>query len=191
MTQFKFGIIWTVFITILFIIAFFNILPIPQVSIRLALFFIVLEGIGVFCIANGYAAILKNKKTDKYGINTFGRILDIASTGNMIGGEPELKASVVVYMPKLNSIQVFEEVIGSAPAKYDVGMYVNVKQYSDDVNIVSTVNKEAIPPSVIEKINDKNFKEDVVLDENGEVVKSVGKKYDNSRYIKTFTNVDW
>ena len=146
MTQFRFGLVWTLFITILFLLVCLSAVPVAHISIRLALFFILLEGIGIFCIANGYAAILKNRKTDKFGSNTYGRILDISSTGNATGGEPELQATVVVYMPKSNSVQLFEEVIGPAPSKYDVGKYVSVKQYSDDINILSVVNKETIIP---------------------------------------------
>ena len=196
MTQFKFGLTWIIAVTIIFAAVYLNLVPVPQmtdISTGVSLLFILLEGIGVYCTVSGLTVVSKEKRTAKMGTRTFGRILDISATDNVVGSVPELIASIVVYVPTINKVYLFEENIGKGPSKYDVGMYVVVKQYEDNVSILEITEKEKIPQSVVTMINNGNFKEDNFIDENGEVVKNIGFAgiYDNSRYIKTFTNADW
>ena len=79
MSKLKYGIIWTVFTTIVFAIVLF----IPgedrggaDMSAGLFLFFIFFEYIGIQMIRSGAKKVIANKKTDGYGNLVFGRILD-------------------------------------------------------------------------------------------------------------------
>ena len=139
MFHFKFGLAWTCLTTAVLIWMIF----IPQetrtggpMSIPLALFLVLLEGVGVYFIVQGLEMIIKDKNTDKFGDHTIGRILDISPTGYDANGRPELKATVVAYLPEYNIAKVFYEIIGVAPAKFDVGSYVTLKYFDNDVNIL-------------------------------------------------------
>ncbi len=201
MLQFKFGLAWTCLTTAVLIWMVF----IPQetrtggpMSIPLALFLVALEGVGVYFIVKGLETVIKDRKTDKFGDQTIGRILDISPTGSDVNGRPELKATIVAYLPEYSIAKVFYEIIGTAPAKIDVGSYVTLKYFDDDVNIIKKLAEENVPENIAKVINEKHFKTNIKLDKNGEAIDvskvnipDVANLVGASEYLESFDDTDW
>ncbi len=124
-----------------------------EVNLASIPFVLLFEVIGIKLIISGAKTIIKDKKTDKYGISTYGVIKDILETGSYVNGIPELKAEILVYLPYENTTKVFYEIIGLAPEKYNIGEFVLLSHYEDDVNIVETTEPKFIPSDILEKLN--------------------------------------
>lgn len=157
MFRFKFGLIWTLFTSIIF--GFVIFVPADErngaeMSFGLGLFFLLFEAIGIFMLVSGIKQILKDKKTSKYGIEAYGRILRIFPTGASANGVPELQAEIGTYIPDTGETREFTEITGFKPL-YDVGDYLLLKYYEDDVNIVQRLEKNEVPVHFLEIINSK------------------------------------
>ena len=102
----------------------------------------------------GAKTVIKDKKTDKYGISTYGLIINISETGSYVNNNPELRADILTYLPYENTTRTFKEIIGFAPPKYEIGTYVLLNHHEDDVNIVQSTDKNFIPSDVLEKLGE-------------------------------------
>jgi hypothetical protein len=105
-------------------------------------------------IVAGIKTVIKDKKTDKYGISTYGLITNISETGSYVNNNPELRADILTYLPYEGTTKTFKEIIGFAPPKYDIGTYVLLNQHEDDVNIVQSTDKNFIPRDILEKLSE-------------------------------------
>ncbi len=195
MFELLFGIFWllitmSVSIPLLFFLPDYTKFPWIIFSI---IFFGIFYAIGIIMTVIGLKKVLKNRKTENQGIETFGRIASISRTGMYVNGTPELKASVVTYVPSENIAKTFSEKIGLDPSKYKIGDYLRLKIFKDDINIISKVNDEQV--SLREKeIIDKEFPYN---SKAGEVVVD-GVKYINADTLPEFgkdpfenNNEDW
>ena len=103
-------------------------------------------------IVAGAKTIIKDKKTDKYGTSTYGLITDISETGSYVNNNPELRATILTYLPFEGITKTFKEIIGFAPPKYDIGTYVLLNQHEDDINIVQSTDKNFIPSDILKEL---------------------------------------
>ena len=147
-----FGLVWTIFSTFCFGVMVMDAGTFEPAIIPFVLIF---EGIGIWLIISGAKEVIKNKKTDKHGIVTYGIVLRILRTGSRVNEVPELKAEVLTYLEYERTTKVFEEIIGLAPAKYNVGTYVMLKQYENDINIIEQVDRESVPNYILDELENE------------------------------------
>lgn len=111
--------------------------------------------IGIFMIITGFKKIIRNYKTNAYGEDCFGRILNIFKSGTYVNNIPELKATIAVYIESLGIIEQIDEVIGLATkVDYHIGDYIEGKYYNGDVNVVSPIPENAIPGHIQYKLKE-------------------------------------
>lgn len=152
-----FGLVWTIFSTFCFSLMFVDGGNFEPAIIPFALLF---EGVGIWLIVSGLKQVITNKKTDIHGISTYGIVLNTLKTGSYVNNVPELKAEVLTYLEYERTTKVFQEIIGLAPAKYNVGAYVSVKQHENDINIIEEVDRDTIPNYILESLEEEYFNED-------------------------------
>lgn len=114
---------------------------------------LLLFGMSVFLIVKGIKQIIKDRKTDINGIDTYGCILKTFSTGNSINDLPEMKAEILTYLENERTIKKFEEVVGFDSSKYSIGTFLRLKQFEDDINIVEVVTRDLIPSYILEELD--------------------------------------
>ena len=107
-------------------------------------FFGLFWAIGLFMLFKGLKKILANTATSMRGTETYGIILDIHPNGNSVNGRPQLVADVLVVTEN-DEVNRYTEVIGFDWNKYDVGQYLKVKHYKNDINIIEEMHKSQIP----------------------------------------------
>jgi len=155
MFKLKFGIIWTLFVSIVFGIVLF--IPASkrggdEISPGMILFLMLFEAIGIWMLVGGTKQIITDKKTDKYGSLAYGRIVGIRRTGAYVNGVPELEAVIATYIPEENKVKLFSEIIGIGNLNYRPGMYLLLKHFESDVNIVQTLQEKSIPFDALDSI---------------------------------------
>lgn len=151
MFKFIFGLIWTAFVTPVFIMCL--LIPGEQrngadMNIFLFLFFMVFETVGIYLIISGLKQIIKDKKTKKYGTQCFGIVRDIIHTGSYYNDKPEYKAVLDIVNPETNQIESLEEIIGFNDNKYPVNSYVQCKYFEGDINFDKAVSENEIPGGI-------------------------------------------
>ena len=109
--------------------------------------------IGIGLIVKGAKQIIRDRKTDVNGIDTYGFILKTFTTGNSINNLPELKAEILTYLEDERTVKVFEEVVGYDSDKYNMGTYLRLKQFEDDINIVEVVTRDLIPDYILDELD--------------------------------------
>ncbi len=151
MFKFKFGLLWTAFVTPVFIICL--VVPgeqrggvdmSPLLFIVLSLF----EFIGLFFLISGLKTIIKDKKTKRNGMPCYGVIKDIEETGSYSNNKPEYKAIIYFVNPETFQAEKIEEIIGFDPDKYSINSCILCKYYQGDVNIERIVSENEIPSDV-------------------------------------------
>lgn len=152
MFKLKFGIMWLLFVTPIFILCL--VVPGEQrggadMTPGLFLFFAAFEAIGVYLLTCGIKQIKKDKKTNKFGEITYGKIVSIYGTGSIANGREELQAEIQTYLPYENTTRKINEIIGFSPINYNVGDLVQLKYHEDDVNIVQVVSEDEIPNAIL------------------------------------------
>jgi len=151
MFKFKFGLVWTLFVTPIFIMCL--VIPGEQrngidMNIFLFIFFIVFEIIGLYMLISGIKTIIKDKKTKKYGTQCFGIVRDIQQTGAYVNDNPEYKALLDIVNPETNQIEKIEEIVGFDYRKYPINSYIQCKYYEGDINIDRVVAENEIPGGI-------------------------------------------
>ena len=181
MFKLKFGIIWTLFtgaIGAVFLVTINNSGGItindryvqnPTLSDLwpLYLFLGIFITIGIALIASGVKTVIANSKTNKYGIERYGYITDILPTGSYVNNRPELKAIVTVIDDDFGNTNTYEEIIGFDCNKYNVGDYIKVKHYENDINILHTLREDQVPYDKLDILSDKNIKENATYSNYG------------------------
>lgn len=171
MFKLKFGLLWTLFVTPIFIMCL--VIPGEQrggvdMSPGLFIFFIIFEAIGLFLLVSGIKQVIKDKKTNKFGDITYGQIISIYGTGSSSNGKEELQAEILTYVSNQNTLKRFNEIIGFPPIIYNVGDFVQLKFYEDDINIIQTVSENMIPNTVLTLLKEESKKQNTII-VNGEV----------------------
>ena len=150
MFLFCFGLFWTImFIPIIGDII--NNIIIGENSQSLTTAF--LPMIGIIMMFIGLKEIIRNIKTNVYGIKCFGKVLDIYSTGVKINGRTVYKASVLIYLENEGITKIINEKI-DYKNRFLKDCYVTVKYYNGDINFVDFLEDERnIPQHIIAMLN--------------------------------------
>lgn len=151
MFKFKFGLIWTLFVTPIFLLCLF--VPGEQrggvdMNPFLFIFLLIFEAVGLILMYSGMKTIIKDKKTKKYGRECFGIVNDIRRTGSSSNGNDEYKAIVNIVNPETNTTTEIEEIIGFDYYKYPINSFVLCKYYEGDINIERIAQETEIPENI-------------------------------------------
>lgn len=151
MFNLKFGIVWTTFVSIIFIIC----LAVPgeqrggdDFDLSMFIFFAIFEVIGISILVKGIKTVKKDKKTKKYGVNCYGIVRDIVETGSSSNGKSEYKALVEFLNPATSNVEKIEEIVGFDSNKYPVNSYVLCKYFEGDINIENLLSEIDVPEDV-------------------------------------------
>ena len=153
MFKFLFGLVWTAFVTPLFIILL--VIPGEQknsvvMSLFLFSFFILFEVIGLYMLISGLRQIIKDRKTKKRGIKCYGIVNDILITGSFVNGYPEYKVVLDFVNPETKKLETIEEIIGFDYYKYPIDSIVLGKYYKGDINLEDVISENEIPEDIKE-----------------------------------------
>lgn len=151
MFKFKFGLIWTLFVTPIFVLCL--VVPGEQrggvdMDPFLFIFFVLFELIGLFLLFSGLKTVIKDRKTKKYGVPCYGIVRSIQTTGSYSNGNPEYKAFLQIVNPENFQIEEKEEIIGFNYNKFPVNSYINCKYYEGDINLESIIPENEIPGDI-------------------------------------------
>ena len=151
MFKFIFGLLWTSFVTPIFILCL--VVPGEQrggadMNFPLFCFFVIFEFVGLWMLYGGAKKIIINIKTKKYGKKCYGIVADIQKTGTYINGNPEYKAIVNLLNPETHQIETFEEIVGYDEDLYPVDSFVLCKYYQGDINFEKIVLDFDVPIDV-------------------------------------------
>ena len=163
-----FGIVWTLFSSIFFVIIvissfttssnlgdaglkfnFSMIIPVIMISIFLI--------VGVVLIVKGAKKVIKDSKTKKYGVPCYGIVQNISQTGAYVNERPEYKAILDIVNPNTNQIESIEEIVGFNYNKYPIGSYVYCKYYEGDINIENNIGINELPGSYKDMLKPINY----------------------------------
>lgn len=155
MFKFLFGLIWTAFVTPIFIMCL--VVPGEQrggadMNPVLFIFLALFEVIGLYLIISGLRQIIKDRKTKKYGIPCYGIVRDIQTTGSSVNDRPEYKAILDFVNPETNQLETIEEIIGFDDNKYPINSYVLCKYYKGDINLENLVSENETPGYIKEQL---------------------------------------
>lgn len=114
---------------------------------------LLLMGIGIWLIIKGANQIITNRKTDVNGLDTYGCVLKTFTTGNSINDLPETKAQILTYLENEKTTKVFEEVVGFGSTEYNIGTFVRLKQFENDINVIEAVTRDLIPDYILEELD--------------------------------------
>lgn len=151
MFKFLFGLVWTAFVTPIFIMCL--VVPGEQrggvdMNPFLFIFFILFEVIGLYMLISGLRKIIKDRKTKNHGIKCYGIVSDIQTTGSYVNGNPEYKAILDFVNPETNQLETIEEIIGFDYNEYPIDSYVLCKYYQGDINLENLVSENEIPGDI-------------------------------------------
>jgi len=151
MFKFIFGLLWTAFVTPIFIMCL--VIPGEQrggvdMNPLLFIFFIIFEFIGLYMLISGLKKIINDKKTKKYGVKCYGIIREIQETGSYINNSPEYKAILDFLNPETTQIETIEEIIGFDYNKYPVNSYILCKYYKGDINLEKLISEYKVPGDI-------------------------------------------
>ena len=145
---FKFGCIWTAFSMIFTIVVFLA----SRHEIFPLIFCLVFDGIGIFMLVKGIKQYKKDKNTEKHGDIKYAIVLDVFPNGSYVNNRPQYSGKFGI-LDDDDIHETYEEIIGFNP-DIDIGEFVKVKCYNDDINIVEKVLESALP---FEAKNCNNF----------------------------------
>ena len=151
MFKFIFGLVWTAFITPIFILCL--VVPGEQrggvdMNPFLFIFFILFELIGLYLLISGLIKIIKDKKTKKYGVQCYAVIDDIQETGSYVNNNPEYKAILNFVNPVTHQVETIEEIIGFDYNKYPINSYILCKYYQNDINLENLIYENEVPEDI-------------------------------------------
>lgn len=151
MFDFLFGLLWTAFITPIFIMCL--VIPGEQrngvdMNPLLFIIFIVFEFIGLYLLFKGLKKIIKDKKTKKYGIQCYGIINDIQVTGSYVNGKPEYKVILDFVNPETHQVDTIEEIIGFDYDKYPINSFILCKYFQGDINLEKQITWNEVPKEI-------------------------------------------
>lgn len=169
MFNFLFGIMWTAFVTPIFIMCL--VVPGEQrggvdMDPLLFIFLVLFELIGLYMLISGLITIIKDKKTKKHGIECYGIIRDIQKTGGYVNNNPEYKAIVNFINPETHELEMLEEIIGFNFTKYHINSYVLCKYYHGDINIEELIYENNVPESIKKQLTSIEIESNKLNEQN-------------------------
>ncbi len=137
-----FGIIWNVFVTIIYL----SLKSEGRVNTLTTVAVVIFWVVGISTIISGIKGIMKKSMINKIGFLTYGVIMTITPGRR---GEREMLAHIDVVRED-GSLKRFSAKL--EPNIYRVGDFVSVKYYKNSLNVISLEAPENIPASVREKL---------------------------------------
>lgn len=116
-------------------------------------FILLFEGIGLAFFISGARKIIKKRRTNLYGVSTYGIVVRILETGARTNDRDELEAEILTYLEHEKCTKIFKKIIGFKPAKYKPGEYLMLKQFENNINIVQKVDESAVPNYILEALD--------------------------------------
>jgi hypothetical protein len=98
---------------------------------------------GIWLLYSGIKKVTKNAETHAKGTPSYGLVVDFSETGTYINGHAVWNAHILA-IADYGLVREFKEEVGTRP-KFDVGDFVSIKYYQDDINVTGRVNLYAIP----------------------------------------------
>ena len=111
----------------------------------LYIFFAIFFAVGIFMLYKGFKIIFNNIKTNKLGTERYAIVIDIRETGSYVNDRPELKAIMYVADDDFNGVNIYEEIIGLKEPEFDIGDFLIVQHYKNDVNIIQSISENIVP----------------------------------------------
>lgn len=112
---------------------------------------------GALVFIKGFKQKQKDKKTDINGEICFGRLKETKNNGTYVNGRAYQDAYIYTFIPSLETVKLMKENIGGNYTDYVPGVYLQLKYYEGDINIVGFVKREEVPQNALnelDKIND-------------------------------------
>ena len=107
---------------------------------------------GAFIFYKGLKQRIKDKKTEKNGELCFGRIKETKNNGTEVNGIPYQDAYIYAFIPSLGTVKMMKENIGKYSEKYLPGIYVKLKYFENDINILGVVNENEVPQNQLNEL---------------------------------------
>ena len=200
MFELFFGIIWTLFTSIVTYFLYFHTggtryvngvevsqseiqnMPFPMIFI--GSFFIV----GLLFIIIGLKKVYKDYQTKKNGEECYGRIVSIQPTGKSVNDKPIYKAEILIYSENEGKEYTISEEIGYNPEKYPVGNFLRVLYYNGDINIIKdSITEKDIPENMKDYLYSKSPA--IAPNEDKEFIMIDGIKYIRQDLIDKYKNI--
>jgi hypothetical protein len=102
--------------------------------------------IGIFMLVKGIVKILTNLRTQALGAETFGFVINIYPNGTYVNNMPMMNADVLLVEDNGN-VEQYTESIGRG-GKFNVGDYISVKKYANDINIGDRADRYSVPSHI-------------------------------------------
>lgn len=147
-----FGIVWSLIVVPISLVVFKDLFEFP---LFISLF--IFSGIGLFFIYSGLMSLYKDCRTEKNGMERYGFIAGIRSSGSYVNGRPLLLADILVCIDDY-TVCHFIETIGFPPVKYCTGEYVTVLYCKDDVSLIKKVHDYKILGTAQKTLRDEYVK---------------------------------
>jgi arginyl-tRNA synthetase len=102
-------------------------------------------------IAVGVRKLVKNLKTNRYGYETYGVVLQIFPTGKSVNSRPILCAEISLVKED-GTTEIFKEDIGFNEKRYHTGAFLKVKYFENDVNILEKLHEANVPFNYVDML---------------------------------------
>ncbi len=99
--------------------------------------------IGLVMLFLGIRKIYRNIRTSTHGVETYGVIIDITPTNMRVNHRPVMQAEVAVVQD--GHIEMHAERIGTGRSKYEIGDFLALKCYKNDINITGVAERSQVP----------------------------------------------
>ncbi|MBR1939521.1 hypothetical protein IJ847_02200 [Candidatus Saccharibacteria bacterium] len=181
---FIFGLIWTVFMTAISVPFLVSASEQEDITMNIVplVTFAVFDLVGLVLMIFGLKKIIKDRKTEKYGLQCYGIVRRIEPTGASVNDNPEFKAVIDIVNPETMQVETVEEVIGFDHNKYPTNSYLLCKYYQGDINIKSIVSDSEVPESARQylPVAEQGAGQNVEYSSDGEFVSIDGVLYRKS-----------
>lgn len=181
MLTFLGGVLWIAFCIFMIVLVIYS-GSISFLFIGIINLFII---VGIYIVNIGIKEIVKDVKTSKNGILTYGLVVNLVPSGASINGREILDAEIII-MDEFGMISKFKESVGLSYNKYRIGSFVEVKYFEGDINIISSLRENEIPWDISERLiaemKKQNEESYITNEQNNDTFSSV---YNNTQTKET------
>lgn len=139
--------------------------------------------LGIVLAKSGYDEVKKDKLTEQHGESYYGMIEIVKETGQLVNGQKEYLAEVLVYLR--DEVCEYKEIIGCDSKAYRKGDYVLCKYFQGDINILNILQDYEIPPEILAELH-KAF--DFRFGPSERVRRELNKAYKNGKIKQPNSN---
>ena len=104
--------------------------------------------VGAYILFTGIMQVVKNHRTKRMGIETYGIIMALQPSNVRINGRNVWNVVVQIVQDGCRLVQYTEE-LGTFVGNYQPGTFVRVCYYRDDVNLIGIANQKEIPSNYV------------------------------------------